>query len=124
MVYNAFPFSVFDMYEGRSPAVATRILVLDGAGRTSELHRFDAFQCEPAAPQLEDIRSCGDAAVWGQISYVARDAQIYLDAHRKEVSSGEDVRVVARVWRLREQPGPSPYEDCELARCRAVRRAP
>lgn len=123
-LHNVFPFSIFDMYEMRAPSVATRLFVLDSSGHIDELHRFDSFQCNPSSPKLQELSVCGEEAQLGSIPYVARDIQLILDARLKPVSSGEEVKLIARTWRLQETPGPSPFQDCVLARCRAVRSAP
>lgn len=120
---NVFPFSVFDMYEMRSPLVTTRLLVLDSNNQTTEIRRFESFQCEPKSPDIQTFRVCGEGAQMNVMPYVARDLQILLDARLGDVSSGEEVTLIARTWRLQDRPGPSPFSDCALARCRA-RRAP
>jgi hypothetical protein len=120
-VRNLFPLSVFDMYKSHAPDVATRIIAVDAAGRAEELHAFEAFRCEPAAPRLDELRSC-EHAERGRIPYVVRDAQIYLDQHLRGDARGEEVTIAARTWRLQGRPGPLPFADCALARCVARRK--
>ncbi|MCU0657681.1 MAG: hypothetical protein MUF64_21200 [Polyangiaceae bacterium] len=120
-VRNLFPLSVFDMYKTHAPDVATRILAVDARGHGGELHAFDGFRCEPAAPSLQELSGC-EGAVRGRIPYVIRDAQIYLDQHLESTTEGEEITIVARTWQLRRQPGPLPFSDCALARCVARRK--
>jgi hypothetical protein len=121
-VRNFFPISSFDMYQGRSPDVASRPLVVDGAGKASELTQYDAFRCEPARPQLTDVRQCPGAPLGG-IHYVARDLQVYLDEHLAAEGAGmAEASIVQRSWTLEDRPGPPSYVDCVLARCSVRRR--
>jgi hypothetical protein len=116
---NFFPLSVFDMYQGRPPSEAARVVVVDAVGEASELDDWDAFQCEAGEVPLTATVHCGRREL--AIAYVARDQQRFLDAHR---GAGGEARVsiVSRTYRLEPQPGEAPYTDCELARCAARRR--
>ncbi|MDI1449531.1 hypothetical protein [Polyangium sp. 6x1] len=122
-IRNFFPLSVFDMYQGRSPDVASRVLVVDAAGEAAELTAFDGFSCAPAWPKLDDVRHCafGDQ---GRVEYVPRDLQIHFDAHVTSDAAGmEDGHIVWRTWTLEDRPGPPASQDCQLAFCRVRRRA-
>jgi hypothetical protein len=121
-VRNFFPISSFDMYQGRAPEVASRPLVVDGAGRASELEQYDAFRCEPERPSLTDVAQC-PGAPRGGIAYVSRDLQVYLDEHLAEPGAGaEEASIVQRSWTLEDRPGAPSHVDCVLARCTARRR--
>ncbi|MDI1478676.1 hypothetical protein [Polyangium sp. y55x31] len=123
-VGNFFPLSAFGMYQGRSPDVASRVLVVGASGEAAEITAFDGFSCAPAWPKLDDVRHCapGDQ---GRVEYVSRDLQVYLDAHVTSDAAGmEDARIVWRTWTLEDRPGPPASQDCELASCRVRRRAP
>lgn len=124
-VHNFFPLSVFDMYQGRSPDVASRVLVvIDASGEAAEITAFDAFSCAPAWPKLDDVRSCAHHDQ-GRVEYVARDLQVHFDAHVASDASGmEGARLVWRTWKLEDRPGPPAIDDCLLAVCRVRRRAP
>jgi hypothetical protein len=122
-VRNFFPISAFDMYQARSPDIASRIMAIDLSGQTVEIERFDVFQCDPPQPALENNRHCSHAGV-GRVDYVVRDKQIYLDGHlSNNLSGGEEVKLVWRTVVLEDRPGPPASSDCILANCRARRKA-
>jgi hypothetical protein len=112
---------VFDMYRRRAPDVASRILVVDGTGRASELGRYEAFLCEPARLELGRAERC-PLAQKGRIDYVVRDMQIYFDAHLSNEKGPEEATIVWRTFTLEDRPGPPAFEDCVLARCSARRK--
>ena len=121
-VRNFFPISAFDMYQGKSPTTASRVLVLDATGQTSEMTSYEAFQCDPPRPNLADVDHC-DYAGFGRIDYVTQDLQIHLDAHlQPSVSGGHEVKLVWRKFTLEERPGPPTFADCPLAVCLARRK--
>ena len=121
-VRNFFPISSFDMYQAQSSTMASRVLVVDSMGKTSELSQYDAFQCNPPYPKLTDVTHCGHAGI-GRIGYVARDQQIYFDDHlRQDLMNGVEAKLVWRTFHLEERPGPPAHNDCVLAVCQVQRR--
>jgi hypothetical protein len=121
-IRNFFPISAFDMYQRQSPTIATRILVVDAAGASSEITQYDAFQCNPAQSKLENVQHCEGAAIRGP-GYVVRDQQIYLDAHLRSGSiEGPEAKLVLRTFTLEDRPGPPTFSDCALAVCRVHKR--
>lgn len=118
-IRNFFPISAFDMYQRKSPTTASRVLVLEASGRTSEITSHEAFQCDPPRPNLANVEHC-DPATFGRIEYVTQDLQIHLDAHlQPSVSGGHEVKLVWRKFSLEERPGPPTFVDCPLAVCQA-----
>lgn len=121
-VRNFFPISSFDMYQAQSSTVASRVLVVDTSGKTSEITQYDEFQCDPPRPKLTDVTHCEHAGI-GRVQYVARDQQIYFDEHvRQDVKNGVDVKLVWRTFNLEERPGPPAHNDCMLAVCQVQRK--
>ena len=121
-VRNFFPISSFDMYQGRAPTIATRILVVDNSGKTAEITQYESFQCNPEKPILDDLRHCQGAAIRGP-GYVVRDQQIYLDAHlHPGVAQNPDAKLVLRTFTLENKPGPPAFTDCVLAVCQVHQR--
>lgn len=120
IVRNFFPFSVFDMYQARAEDISTRILFLNAEGESTRLSNWSHFHCAPTAPDFTRvIDQCG--LDFRPIPYVARDQQRYLDAHQHDLAEGEEVRIVARAYWLRDVEGRPLYRDCALAVCQATR---
>jgi hypothetical protein len=115
-VQNFFPLSVFPMYQRHAPDVVGRILVLDGRGRETALDRFESFRCEPERPAIMSQEHCGRPEV--AFEYLAREHQVYLDAHLGDGGPVE-LRIVSRVYHLSAADDGVPSEDCEIARCSA-----
>jgi len=121
-IRNFFPISSFDMYQGRAPTIATRILVVDDIGHSSEITQYDSFQCNPAKPKLENVQHCQGAAIRGP-NYVVRDQQIHLDAHlRSGLTDAPNAKLVLRTFTLEDRPGPPAFSDCVLAACLVHKR--
>jgi len=121
-IRNFFPISSFDMYQAQSSTIASRILVVDASGTFSEITNYEAFQCNPAKPNLADIAHCEHAGI-GRVSYVTRDQQTYLDAHlQQEVKQGREAQLVWRAFLLEDRPGPPTHTDCVLAVCQVRRK--
>lgn len=117
-IRNFFPISSFDMYQGQSPTMTSRILIVDNAGHPSEITHYDAFQCNPTKPKLDDVQHCEGARIRGP-NYVVRDQQIHLDAHlHSSADAGSEVKLVLRTFTLENKPGPPAFSDCVLAVCR------
>ncbi len=107
------------MYQGKSPTTASRVLVVDGSGVTSEITSYEAFQCDPPHPDLAKVDHCDEAGI-GRIEYVTQDLQIHLDAHtQSNVSDGHQVTLVWRKFVLEDRPGPPTFADCPLVVCQA-----
>lgn len=119
-VGNFFPLSVFDMYQGRAPEAAARIVAVDERGRTSELSGWKDFDCEGGSPRLTERIKCGRPDQ--TVPYVARDLQGYVDANLGG-GAGEPLSIVSRTYRLTEGSGPLEFSDCLIARCTARRRS-
>ncbi|MFO0635583.1 MAG: hypothetical protein U0168_22295 [Nannocystaceae bacterium] len=118
---NAFPLSVFDMYQGRGGDSAARVLVRESDGRTRELDRYTALQCHPRLPQLMEVRrSCGPQHQ--PLDYVTRDQQRWLEAHLVDEPQPREVAIVSRAWWLRPHAGEPGFDDCVIARCTATER--
>jgi hypothetical protein len=116
IVGNFFPLSVFDMYQARAPEVAARVLAIDAAGRTAELHDFEAFACDERPLSLAHIDdTCGPDH--RPLEYVTRDQELYIEAHVGDAGD-ESIAVVSRAYSLSD-PGVS---DCVIAHCMARRR--
>ena len=98
--------------------------MIDAAGEAAEIMAFEAFSCAPAWPKLDDVRHCAFHDQ-GRVEYVARDLQVYFDAHvASDSAEMEDAWIVWRTWKLEDRPGPPASEDCKLAFCRVRRRVP
>jgi hypothetical protein len=121
-VRNFFPISSFDMYQAQSSTIASRVLVVDPSGKPSEITQYESFQCNPSRPKLADVTHCEHAGT-GRVEYVARDQQIYLDAHlRQDVTNGRESKLVWRTFILEDRPGPPTHNDCVLAVCQVRRK--
>lgn len=121
-IRNFFPISSFDMYQGRSLTVTSRILVVDNEGQTGEITHYDSFQCNPEKPILENVQHCEGAAIRGP-GYVVRDQQIYLDAHLQPGAAQDPrAKLVLRTFTLENRPGPPAFSDCVLAVCQVHKR--
>jgi hypothetical protein len=121
-IRNFFPISSFDMYQGQAPTIASRILVVENDGGSSEITHYDSFQCNPAEPKLENVKHCEGATIRGP-GYVVRDQQIYLDAHlHSGADDGLAAKLVLRTYTLENRPGPPAFSDCLLAVCRVRKR--
>lgn len=120
VVENFFPFSVLDMYSTADTETASRILARDASGHAYEVDHFDHWTCP--APLHPEARACADSGDVNTISYVDREAAIYLDHHRGRAGEGAPVDVVRRRWHLSDRAGPPSFDDCPLLHCQATRR--
>ncbi|MBX7080751.1 MAG: hypothetical protein K1X88_16255 [Nannocystaceae bacterium] len=115
---NAFPLSVFDMYQGRGGDTAARVRVREADGSTRELDRYGALQCYPRLPMLTELRrSCGPEHQ--PLDYVTRDQQRWLEAHLVDTPQSREVAIVSRAWWLTPREHGPEFTDCVLARCTA-----
>ena len=114
-IRNAFPFSVFDMYQARGTTTAARVVVLDAQGVAHELDVFTALHCEPP-PQLADaLRTCGDEH--RPLEYVVRDQQQLLESRLAGQPQPTPITIISRAWTFAEAGTTTP--DCALAHCTA-----
>ncbi len=111
---NLFPLSVFDMYQGRAPAVVARMLVIDTDGHAAQLDAFTDWSCTWEAESVE--ATCG--ASHRLLDYVERDQRLYLERNAGE--GDVSVELVSRAYPLYEPA--TKAQDCVVARCRARRR--
>ena len=110
------------MYQAQSSTIASRVLVADPSGKSSEITQYEAFHCNPSRPKLADVAHCEHAGT-GRVEYVARDQQIYLDAHlRQDLTNSVEAKLVWRTFILEERPGPPTHNDCVLAVCQVRRK--
>jgi hypothetical protein len=116
IVGNFFPFSVFDMYRERPRDVAARVLAIDASGAAVELDAFEGFVCEEPLSLARLDLTCG--ADHRPLDYVARDQELYVEAHRG-TEGGEPIAIVSRAYALSSDHADS---DCVIARCTARRR--
>jgi hypothetical protein len=119
-VQNFFPFSVLDMYAGSGARTATRLLAIDQTGSALQVTRFDQWRCD--RPLDADKIECPEQGRLDGIEYVNRELVSYIDEHAASGANGESLRLVRRVWRLEDRPGPPAYTDCPVAICTARRR--
>ncbi|MFO0627598.1 MAG: hypothetical protein U0325_18465 [Polyangiales bacterium] len=118
-VENFFPFTVLDMYANHIGGTPSRILAVDARGEAHEVDAFVGWRC--AGSLQGDVGVCPAAPDFQRLGYVDRSALDTVRAHPGD-GNEEPVRLVRRVWRLGEQPGPPSRVDCPISECRAVRR--
>ncbi len=118
-VQNMFPFTVLEMYSGRSEPSSSRILAIDERGGVHEVNHMDAFRCDDDITPEQS--HCPDPERhYYHIDYVDRDLIDHLRSHpgTGQEPSAEPFTIVRRVWQL-DAPSVS-HEDCVLTHCRAV----
>jgi hypothetical protein len=118
-VSNLYPFSVFDMFAGRT-ASASRVVARDAGGRVAEVDRFVAWRCDGPVDVRPQV--CAGEPGFDYTVYTDREAADYIASHRGDDPSASPVDVVRRIWRLSGEDGPPAAKDCLIARCTAVAR--
>lgn len=118
-VGSFYPFSVFPMYAG-TPDVrrAARLGARTEGGEVVEVTRYHAFQCEGTLEPDAFDEACGGHAYAPE--YLDAELSHHVRAHAAEVSHGESIEIVRRIWTLAED-GSVSRADCVLARCVAAR---
>ena len=113
-VGNLFPISTFEMYGRSTPGSASRIIVRRSDGSLAEVTDFEAFDC--ATEVSADPMTCLDAWPFEHVPAEDEGAVAHVQEAAARLDDGEEVEVVRRVWRLRDETVPH-AEDCTLARC-------
>jgi len=122
LVENLYPFSTFPMYAGDHTDSASRILAREADGSVHEALAYAAWSCEEPPDLDREPERCAALPRYFTIPYVDREIEAHIREHTRPEEGGTPVTIVRRVFRFPSGPGPARVEDCEIGRCRAVRR--
>lgn len=126
LVENLYPFSTFPMYAGERSDSASRLVAREADGSVHEASEYAAWSCEEEVDLSREHDRCGALPRYSTIPYIDREIveSIRSRSQGSQGASGAGVHVtiVRRVFRFPDGPGAPSVEDCEVGRCKAVRR--